>query len=815
MTLALPTGYTLNAQGQPVAPTAAPAAPLYAPNAQPPSSTGMTGQISNTTLPTSLPQTKVDPYANQNQPGAAERYYNQSAGTYGSDYGAQYTQDALKSFATNGVPAGGNAQQSVFGSFDSSFGDQNASNSSAISNAYGDNGAAIASQQQGYLANLASANQALGAQRSGLSAIGAAGSSAAQGYTNTANNVAQVGSSSAASERAGIDNTYLTDSRVGAIQQGNIQQVYADSQRAIQQEQQALYQAYQTGQMTRDELSLNLQRVQASGQQSLEAQLRNYDLTSNDRDIAAWQGSGAEQRLVGQEGAATSDLQAAIARLAGQGQDAFGYGVAGYNNLIGSRNTALSRETANLDRLLAARPELQNDAGLGLYYDNAQRRATETINRTLGARGAYGSSAADDQIAESTVNLNAERANREADYNLKRSAENRAWEDTIGGQTHNLTGSTLGYDTLTQGALNDILKTKAGYDTAGLQGSTALGDLRLGFGKAESDLGVANRQLGLGYDQLKGLLTNNIAENRLGYDTLQSKNVADKADSALGFSRLGVDAAHGISDTSRGFDTINSNNVNSYADNRLGFAKAENDALHNLSSTNLGFQTLGADVQNNAAKNSLGFADLGERALDDLSGRTLGFNTLDANTQNNIAQNTYAKNALNVNSTLTSNAQRLQQDQLRSSTAQGIDANLLANNRLGLDYTTAMGDLAQTQDSIDIQNRNAKLQAAIAAQNAERTRTQDAFQNQFDVASSLSGIMGQTYSGMSSADMQLLLQQLGLQTGVGAEGYAQATRNTNVAQQDDQAEQDRLAAAAKAFTQLYGGGRTTSAMAGE
>jgi hypothetical protein len=89
------------------------------------------------------------------------------------------------------------------------------------------------------------------------------------------------------------------------------------------------------------------------------------------------------------------------------------------------------------DRFSGVRPDISADAGLGPYYENAKRRAAESINNAMGARGAYGSSAANDMLSEAFTNLEAERANREADYNLQSLGEQRAWEG-LGG---NLAGA--------------------------------------------------------------------------------------------------------------------------------------------------------------------------------------------------------------------------------------------------------------------------------------------------------------------------------------------------------------------------------------
>jgi len=78
-------------------------------------------------------------------------------------------------------------------------------------------------------------------------------------------------------------------------------------------------------------------------------------------------------------------------------------------------------------------PSIASDPGLDPYYNNAERRSTEGINQAVAARGAYGSSAANDQISRGITDLEADKAQHEAQYNLQRLGEQRAWEG-LGGQ---------------------------------------------------------------------------------------------------------------------------------------------------------------------------------------------------------------------------------------------------------------------------------------------------------------------------------------------------------------------------------------------
>ena len=84
-------------------------------------------------------------------------------------------------------------------------------------------------------------------------------------------------------------------------------------------------------------------------------------------------------------------------------------------------------------RFSGSMPSISAEPGFGAYFDNAKNRAAESINQAMAARGAYGSSAANDQTSRAFTDLDAQRALKEADYNLQRLAEQRAWEG-LGGQ---------------------------------------------------------------------------------------------------------------------------------------------------------------------------------------------------------------------------------------------------------------------------------------------------------------------------------------------------------------------------------------------
>lgn len=135
-------------------------------------------------------------------------------------------------------------------------------------------------------------------------------------------------------------------------------------------------------------------------------------------------------------------------------------------------NAALSSFQSN-------RPDLANDPGLSPFYENAKRRAMESIDAQAASRGAYGSSAALDQGTEAFTNLEAERANREADYNLQRAAENRAWETLGGNLSSNLASSQLGWGNLGAGAAGQAGSETLGRQSAAGNVANAQGNLEM------------------------------------------------------------------------------------------------------------------------------------------------------------------------------------------------------------------------------------------------------------------------------------------------------------------------------------------------
>ncbi len=132
----------------------------------------------------------------------------------------------------------------------------------------------------------------------------------------------------------------------------------------------------------------------------------------------------------------------------------------------------------------AQMPTISSEPGFGSYFDNAKNRASESINQTMAARGAYGSSAANDQISRAYTDLEGQRALKEADYNLARLGEQRNWLG-LGGQ---LAGQS---DSRSDAASQDAQRW------ASLLGQLGLDASRLGLSRTNAGAdAAANAQTG-------------------------------------------------------------------------------------------------------------------------------------------------------------------------------------------------------------------------------------------------------------------------------------------------------------------------------
>lgn len=80
-----------------------------------------------------------------------------------------------------------------------------------------------------------------------------------------------------------------------------------------------------------------------------------------------------------------------------------------------------------------SKPGIDKEPGFDAYYDRAAERLGRDMNNQMAARGVYGTSVGVGQLGDAMTDLRADQAKNEANYNLQRLGEQRAWEG-LGGQ---------------------------------------------------------------------------------------------------------------------------------------------------------------------------------------------------------------------------------------------------------------------------------------------------------------------------------------------------------------------------------------------
>lgn len=151
---------------------------------------------------------------------------------------------------------------------------------------------------------------------------------------------------------------------------------------------------------------------------------------------------------------------------------------------------------------LGDRPDIAADPGLTPYFNNAERRAGEDINKAMASRGLYGSSAATDQLSEMYQNMEGQKASQEANYHLQRLGEQRAWDNLSGdlakgadtsslAQAANTLDWTRALGSLSQGGEGSMLaRLGLGGGLAGGADSSSLAAILGGMGAAEGAQGA-------------------------------------------------------------------------------------------------------------------------------------------------------------------------------------------------------------------------------------------------------------------------------------------------------------------------------------
>jgi hypothetical protein len=559
------------------------------------------------------------------------------------------------------------------------------------------------------------------------------------------------------------------------------------------------------------------QRV--AGIRAVDSQQRSMGqvLNMGDKAFTAQQ-LGIDQLRSG-KGEAVGGIQDALAKLGQAGQQSWTTGAAGLNDLFASRTQNLTREQDNLNRLIAQRPELQNDMGLDPYYQNAQRQSIEGINQNLAARGAYGSSAADDQIKETIQNLNADRANREAAYNLQRSAENRAWETEIGQQTGSLSGHQLSYDQLGQAGISDLLKTKSGYDLAGAGLSGDLGKLRLGYDQgisgAEGDLGKLYQGFGGIYAGMAGDLGN----IRSSFANTDATMTGDLNRNRLGFAQAGAGLASNEAQTMQGFAGIRGDMINNMGQNALGFTNTGAQLSGVRANVAKDFAVQGSQAGIAKGQLGLGYDNLLGQLTNNIATNRLGYDTLQSNNVNNAETN-----RLGYSRALTDAAHGLSQTGLGFSTLQSNNANAYADNRLGFanSLNTATNNLANSNfnfANLDVSAANnlanSQFNFANLGERALDNLSGRTIANNTQSANERAGIAAQKFNyDKLGVDSNLALGDLGVRQGTLASNTAQGIDQNilnnnkfgldytqamnNIAQTQDQGDLSRMIASQNA-----------------
>lgn len=203
------------------------------------------------------------------------------------------------------------------------------------------------------------------------------------------------------------------------------------------------------------------------------------------------------------------------------------------------------------DQVSGRMPTIATDPGFGTYFDNAKNRAAESINRSTAATGTYGSSSANDQTSRAFTDLEGQRALEEADYNLARLGEQRAWEGlggSLAGQADQQTLANSQDDQNWMGLLSKLGidasrlgldRTNAGFDAANVAGNAErvrgrdyMSD-QMGSGDRFADL--IKSILGPGLDNDADLLgivnSGGVAEAnaRVGQEQQNAQNTVDYA----------------------------------------------------------------------------------------------------------------------------------------------------------------------------------------------------------------------------------------------------------------------------------------------
>lgn len=234
---------------------------------------------------------------------------------------------------------------------------------------------------------------------------------------------------------------------------------------------------------------------------------------------------------------AAEDFQKAQA----QGLAQQGAGEQQWNATQGQMNTAGASE------------QLAQDPGLGAYYDRAKTRTAGDINNQLAARGSFGSSAGVQQIGDAMVGLEAERANREADYRKEVAGQadtqrmsrlGLAGELAQGAQGMGLDRTRLGGELAGEAQTQQMGRLGQGQDAAGQVDQFGLDQTMAGFEMAMGAQDQAEGRQQTGFDQQMAMAgaESDIYGGAMGGEMALNQGNFDSAQ-AIGMGEGGEDLA--------------------------------------------------------------------------------------------------------------------------------------------------------------------------------------------------------------------------------------------------------------------------------
>lgn len=168
---------------------------------------------------------------------------------------------------------------------------------------------------------------------------------------------------------------------------------------------------------------------------------------------------------------------------------------------------------SKVDQRFGTGPQLNRDGGYGAYYDRAKERAVESLDSSLAARGAYGSSVGLGQIGETIADLEADRARTEADYNLRVSDTERAWLDSLsniqsGAGRDRLDRLSRGTDAARTADVSRDNRLRTGADVAGQAQDS---QRQRGRDYINDQMAIGDRLAGISADGTAGTLSNDQA----------------------------------------------------------------------------------------------------------------------------------------------------------------------------------------------------------------------------------------------------------------------------------------------------------------